>query len=375
SIPPGKIWYNRKGKTSSKKPGAATIPRAKSSVGASGSKKSVKPKAAASQPKKGGKSATISRPVVLPRGGLASVVSTDVAGPEAELPEIPGPKASTAQATASSLVLVEAENDTEGASGEAIPGPSVVDIAEGPEEPAKDTPSARSAIKRKGKEVASGSPKRARFAPDPLEYALTRATEAELLFGRPRFILPTSSVVREDPVDETEASVRSLAEEIEAVPASEGHLLIGNDSSLGPQDGSGSGDQVVMAPEGLLGTGVVDSSVPAEGGSDRVEIVESPELEACVDQPEIGSDRVEIVESPEPETYEDQPEIRNSSPGLAEAGTSQQGASVASLMEGLSTGPLEALMGLLPEGSSLASGTGASAGELAEAILQAQLEV
>ncbi|WP_161983189.1 hypothetical protein, partial [Candidatus Frankia alpina] len=347
SIPPGKIWYNRKGKTSSKKPGAAAIPRVKSSAGASGSKKSVKPKAAASQPKKGGKSATISRPMVIPRGGLASVVSIDVAGPEAELPEIPGPEASTAQATASSLVLVEVENDTEGASGEAIPGPSVVDIADDPEESAKDTPLARSAIKRKGKEVASGSPKRARFAPDPLEYALTRATEAELLFGRPRFILPTSSVVREDPVDGTEAPVRSSAEEIEAVPASEGHLPIGNDSPLGSQDGSGSGDQVTMVPEGLLETGVIDPSVPAEGGSDRVE----------------------IVESPEPETYEDQPEIRNSSPGLAEAGTSQQGASVDSLMEGLSTGPLEALMGLLPEGSSLVSGIGPSAGELAEAIL------
>jgi hypothetical protein len=48
-----------------------------------------------------------------------------------------------------------------------------------------------------------GSPKRARFATDPTEYALTGASEAELLFSRLRFIFPAMSVTQEVPAKPT----------------------------------------------------------------------------------------------------------------------------------------------------------------------------
>jgi hypothetical protein len=161
---------------------------------------------------------------------------------------------------------------------------------------------------------------------------LTRATKAELLFGRPRFVLPTLPVTQEVPVEEFEALNRSPAEEIEARLEFGNGLVSGDHSpvepetSLKPQDGPGSGGHMVMESEGRLKTGVVDSSALAGEGPDRVE----------------------VMDSSGPETGRDQPETRNPSSGFMEAGTSQQGALIGSLREGLLACPLETLMGLIP---------------------------
>jgi hypothetical protein len=56
------------------------------------------------------------------------------------------------------------------------------------------------------------------------------------------------------------------------------------------------------------------------------------------------------------------------------AETSQQGALISSLREGLLACPLETLIGLIPEGSFSMSGI-AFPGGLAEAMLHAQLQV
>lgn len=58
------------------------------------------------------------------------------------------------------------------------PDSNVIEIEDEPEEPEKKDPLARSASKRKGKEKVQGSPKRARFATDPTEYALSSAVRA-----------------------------------------------------------------------------------------------------------------------------------------------------------------------------------------------------
>lgn len=56
----------------------------------------------------------------------------------------------------------------------------------------------RKAAKRKGKEKVRESPKKACFSSDSQTYALIQASEAELLFGHPRFVLPTVPVIQED---------------------------------------------------------------------------------------------------------------------------------------------------------------------------------
>jgi hypothetical protein len=79
---------------------------------------------------------------------------------------------------------------------------NVIEIEDELEEPEKKDPLVRSASKRKGKEKVQGSPKRAHFATNPTEYALTRASEAELLFGRLCFIflaIPVTQVVPAKP--------------------------------------------------------------------------------------------------------------------------------------------------------------------------------
>jgi len=70
----------------------------------------------------------------------------------------------------------------------------VIEIGDETEEPVKEIPLNWSEAKRKGKEKVQGSPKRTRFTLDPRKYALTRASEAELLFIRPHFVLPTVPV-------------------------------------------------------------------------------------------------------------------------------------------------------------------------------------
>jgi hypothetical protein len=371
-IPTEKVWYDRKGKQKPKKSGgeAAGTPQPKASKVAPGSKRVIKPKKTGKvthPPRMVSKATQISRTMIVPRDNLTPILSAPATDLGSDLTRTPGNTIPNASLSAV-INPVEVRNPVEASGGETlvvqpndlpigvVHASDVIEIRDEPEESEQEASEVRCATKRKGKEVAFGSPKRTRFASDPLEYVLTRATEAELLFGRPRFVLSTLPVTREEPVEEFETPGRSSAEKIEARLesdaglASEDPLPAEYETSLKPQDGPGSGDHVVMESEGHLKTDVVDSSVLAGKGSDRVE----------------------VVESSGPETCDDQPETRNLSLGFMEAETSQQGASIGSLREGLLACPLETLMGLIPEGSSSMSGTKFPGG-LAEAILHAQL--
>jgi hypothetical protein len=362
-IPTEKVWYDRKGKQKPKRSegGAAGTPPPKALKVAPGTKRVIKPKKtgkATLPPRTVSKATQAPRTAIVPRDSLTlnfSAPATDLVSDSTRAPETMIP------ATSSSAVIntVEVGNPKEGSGRETVVvhAPDVVEIGDDPEELEQEASEVRNASKRKGKEVTSESPKRTRFASDPLEYALTRATEAELLFGRPRFVLPTLPTTREEPIERSETSDRSPTERIEARLesdvglASEDHLPVEHETFFQPQDGPESGDHVVVASEGHLETGETDSSVPAGECLDRVEVAEYSGPEAC----------------------EDQPETRNPSPGFMEAETSRRGALIGSLREGLLACPLETLMGLIPEGSSSMSGT-ASPGGLVEAMLHTQLQ-
>jgi hypothetical protein len=372
-IPTEKVWYDRKGKQKPKRSegGAAGTPQPKASKVAPGTKRVIKPKKTGKvthPPRTVSKATQVPRTAIVPRDSLTpnfSVPGTDLGSDLTKAPE------TTIPATSSPAVInpVEVRNPEEASGRETVVvqtndfsigvvhAPDVVEIGDDPELE-QEASEVRSASKRKGKEVASESSKRTRFASDPLEYALMRATEAELLFGRPRFVLPTLPATREEPIEESDTSDRSPAERIEARLesdaglASEDHLPAEHETFLQPQNGPKSGDHVVVDSEGHLETGEIDSSVPAG---------------ECLD-------RVEVAESSGPETCEDQPETRNPSPGFMEAETSRQGALLGSLREGLLACPLETLMGLIPEGSFSMFGT-VFPGGLAEAMLHNQLQV
>jgi hypothetical protein len=373
-IPTEKVWYDRKGKQKPKKSGgeAAGTPQPKASKVAPRSKRVIKPKKTGKvthPPRTVNKETQVPRTVIVPRDNLTPTLSAPATDHGCDLTR--ALRNTILNASLSAVINpVEVRNPVEASGGETlvvqpddlpigvVHASDVIEIGVEPEELEQEASEVPGATKHKGKEVVSGSPKRTRFTPDPLEYALTRATEAELFFGRPRFVLPTLPVTREEPVEESETPDRSPAEKIEARLesdaglASEDHLPAERETSLKPQDGSGSGDHVVMESEGHLNTGVVDSSALAGKGSDLVE----------------------VVESSGPDTCEDQPETRNISPGFMEVETTQQGALIGSLREGLLACPLETLMGLIPEGSSSMSWTGCPGG-LAEAMLHAQLQV
>jgi hypothetical protein len=352
-IPTKKVWYDRKGKQKPKKSEgeAAGPPQPKASKVASGSKKVIKPKKTGKvthPPRMVSKATKVPRTVIVPRDSLTPKFSTPTTDLGSDLTRAPE---TTVPTTSLSAVInpVEVRNPMEASGGETmvvqpndlsigvVQASDVIEIGDEPEELEQEASGVRSASKRKGKEVEPESLKRARFALDPLEYALTRATEAELLFGRPRFVLPTLPVTREEPVEESETPDRSPAKKIQARLesdtglASEDQIPAEHETLLGPQDGPESGDHVVMESEGHLETGEIDSSMP-DGE---------------------GSDRVEVAESSGPETCENQTEARNLSPGFMEAETSRQGALIGSLREGLLACPLETLMGLIPEGSFL----------------------
>jgi hypothetical protein len=323
-IPTEKVWYDWKGKQKPKKSEgeAADTPQPKASKVAPGSKKVIKPKKTGkvTHPSRTvSKAIQVPRTVIVPRDSLTpnfSAPATDLGSDLTRAPENMIPT------TSSSAVInpVEVRNPVEASGGETmvvqpndlsigvVHASDVIEIGDEPEELEQEASEVRSVTKRKGKEVASESLKRTRFAPDPLGYALTRATEAELLFGRPRFVLPTLPVTRVEPVGESETPDRSPAEKIEARLesdaglASEDHFPAEHETFLKPQDGPESGDHVVMDSEGHLETREIDSSMPDGEGSDRVEVVESSGLETC----------------------EDQPEARNLSPGFMEAETSRQ---------------------------------------------------
>jgi hypothetical protein len=210
-IPTDKVWYDWKGKTLVRKTGskAAATPRVKASGVALGPRKSVKPKTTAPLPRKVSKSTTIPKAIVMPRGDRASAVLAKVLEPESGSTRASGQKTPTTSASTAPLepvklpnVSVEAiekgaptaspENRSAGLTP--APGSVVIEIGDDPEESSMEASPVPDAANRKGKEKVQRSPKRARFASDPLEYALTRATEAELLFGHLRFILPTVTV-------------------------------------------------------------------------------------------------------------------------------------------------------------------------------------
>jgi hypothetical protein len=209
-IPTGKVWYDRKGKTMVRKSGSEATPtlRANVSVACPEPKRSAKPKTDAPKSK-------VAKLTIIPGAGdRTPTVSVRETVPQSKSigssgKELPTTSALTAPPESATLAKDLAE-----ASGEEVPNASsedrlagvdntpvsnVIEIDDEPEEPEREVPSVQNAAKRKGKEKVQGSTKRTRFASDPREYALTRANEVELLFGRPRFVLPTAPVTKEIP--------------------------------------------------------------------------------------------------------------------------------------------------------------------------------
>jgi len=125
------------------------------------------------------------------------VLSTPAKAPEKESAEAAGEESHTTLASTVSSKVFETQADWSGdCSTEATqaPVPDVIHIEDEPEEFGKEV---QKSVKRKGKEKVPGSSKRARFATDPTEYALTRVSEAKLLFGRLHFILRTIPVTQQ----------------------------------------------------------------------------------------------------------------------------------------------------------------------------------
>jgi hypothetical protein len=223
----------------------------------------------------------------------------------------------------------------------------VIEIDDEPEEPEREVPSVQNAAKRKGKEKVQGSTKRTRFASDPREYALTRANEAELLFGRPRFVLPTSPVTKEIPAepslpDSDTLTVPFTGEPVDRSPVAETEA----------RSESGAGlifeDRLLVEPKASLSPGY------ALRTQDHIE-TETTNLLKPVQE---GSNPTEAVVSP-------------GTNRLGETSFSQPGALIDSLREAC---PLEALNEVLPKGSLSVLGIG-SQEELAEAVLYIQLQV
>lgn len=207
-----KVWYDRKGKTMLKKKSgneAVATPRAKTLGVASRPKKNVKPKAATSKSKKVGKSAIISKGMVIPKGEpvdahtlavLAKVTelgngSTEASGKEtfaASALTIPIKVADLGKESADAYGRKLSTTSPEGHSAgiTQAPGPDVINIEDEPGESGRKVPLVRNAAKCKWTEKVRESPKKAHFALDPQTYALVWVSEAELLFGRPRFVLP-----------------------------------------------------------------------------------------------------------------------------------------------------------------------------------------
>jgi hypothetical protein len=207
-IPSGNVWYNRKGKTMARKTSSevAATHRAKTSGIDPRPKKSVKPKADASQSKKVAKLTTNLRPgdrtpAVLAKVPVPGSRSTDASGNEVLTTSAPSKSAKLMEdsAEASRMEVPPALPEDHPAGVAPAPNSNVIEIGDEPKELEKKDPLVWSASKCKGKEKVQGSPKRTRFATDPTEYALTRASEAELRFGRPCCILPTMPVTKEVP--------------------------------------------------------------------------------------------------------------------------------------------------------------------------------
>jgi hypothetical protein len=224
NIPSGKVWYDRKGKTMARKSGSEATPtsRVMASGIASGPKKSVKPRTDTLQAKKIGKQSAIPKAYGHPPTASAQVTvpqrrSTGDSGKEALSPSAliaplksGTPAEETAEASREEVPHALSERLSAGVAP--VPGSEVIEIEDAVDEPEREVPLVQSAAKRKGKEKVQGSTKRARFASDPRGYALTRASKAELLFGRPRFVLPIVSVAQETPAKSSLPTSDTLAE-------------------------------------------------------------------------------------------------------------------------------------------------------------------
>jgi hypothetical protein len=297
-IPTGKVWYDRKGKTMVRKSRseAAPTPRANVSVACPKPKRSAKPKTDAPKSK-------VAKPTIIPGAGdrtpTVSVLETvhqskSIGSSGKELPTTSAPTAPLESATL--------EKDLAEAFGEEVPNASseyrfagvdsapvsdVIEIDDEPEEPEIEVPSVQNAAKHKGKEKVQGSTKRTRFALDPWEYALTRANEAELLFGRPHFVLPTASVTKEIPakpslLDSDTLAVPFTGEPVDRSPVAEtearsesgaglifeDRLLVEHEASLSPGCALKTQDHIETETANLL--------KPVQEGSNPTEVVVSP---------------------------------------------------------------------------------------------------
>jgi len=150
---------------------------------APGSKRVIKPKKTGKvthPPRTVSKVTQVSRTVIIPRDSLTpnfSALATNLGSDLTRVPE------NTIPTTSLSAVInpVEVRNPVEASGGEAmvvqpndlsigvVHASDVIEIGDEPEELEQEASEVRSATKRKGKEVASESLKRTRFAPDPLE--------------------------------------------------------------------------------------------------------------------------------------------------------------------------------------------------------------
>jgi hypothetical protein len=362
NIPPGKVWYDRKGKTMVRKFGseAAATPRVMASGIAFGPKKSVKPKTDALKAKKVGKQTVIPRAAGHPPTVSAQVTIPEWRSTGGSRKEALPTSASIAPLESATLAKETVEASREEvppASSESLPagvapapGSEVIEIEDAVDEPEREVPSVQSAAKRKGKGKVQGSTKRTRFASDPRGYALTQANEAELLFGRLCFVLPTVPVAQEtleksslpnsvtlaapfsgEPVDQSSVAKNEACSESNAGVIHEDQLPEETEALLSPGDGLGTQE--------CLETEAVNLLEPVQKGSDPTIVVDSPGVER-----------------------------------LEETDASRLGELINSLREGLLACPLEALMKILPEGFSSAPGIGSPV-ELAEVILHSQLQV
>jgi hypothetical protein len=266
NIPTSKVWYDRKGKNMVRKSGseAAATPRVMASGIASGPKKSVKPKTDSLQAKK------VWKQTVIPRAtGHPPTVSAQVTVPKrrstgGSRKEALSTSASIASQESTTLAEETAEASREEvphASSESLPvgvapapGSKVIEIEDAVDEPEMEVPLVQSAAKRKGKGKVQGSTKRTRFASDPRGYALTRASEAKLLFGRPRFVLPTVSVTQETLAKSSLPDSDTLAEPSSVEPVDQSSVAK-NEACSGSNAGVILEDQLPEEPEALLSPG------------------------------------------------------------------------------------------------------------------------
>jgi len=213
-----------------------------------------------------------------------------------------------------------------------------------------EVPSVQNVAKRKGKEKVQGSTKRTRFASDPREYALTQASEAELLFGRPRFVLPTAPVTKEIPAMSSLPDYDTLAVSPTGKPVDRSPIA---ETEACSESGAGLilEDQTRVEPETLLSPG------NAMGTQDHME-----------------TETVNFLKSVQGESNPTEALVSPGTNRLGNTSASRPGALIDSLREDLLSCPLEALKEILPEGSSSVLEI-RSQEELAKVIFHAQLQV